>query len=242
MESVIKEIIPVFSEEHTDINVTYSGIGSNAGIQSLLANEAHLVVLSRAPTEQEMEQLRQKGEIVLSEIGYDGITIIINRSNHTERLTMEELRYIFSGKTTNWNAGQDDELISVYTRDINSGTYNFFKNHVLDSFEYSLNAKRSASNEEIVSGVQHNSGAIGYVGLNFNKGEVKSVALSGDGGKTYFDNSRQNIRNHNYPLTRPLYIAYYKKNQTAVQPFVEFILSDKGQSILEISGFLSIKK
>lgn len=242
MESMINEIIPAFVEEHKDMNVTYSGIGSNAGIQSLLSDEADLVALSRAPTAQEMEQLQQKGEIELYEIGHDGVTIIINRSNHTERLTMEELRSIFSGKTTHWNSGQDAEPIAVYTRDINSGTYNFFKNHVLDSFEYSLNAKRSASNEEIVSGVQHNSGAIGYVGLNFNKGDVKSVALSSDGGKTYFENSRQNIRNHNYPLTRPLYIAYYKKNQTAVQPFVQFILSDKGQSIIDISGFLSITK
>lgn len=242
MEPMVNDLIPAFKEKNPDINIIYSGIGSNAGIQALMMNEADLVVLSRVPTEQEMLQLQQKGEVELQEIGYDGITIILNRSNHTDRMTMEQLCDIFSGKTTSWNFNGNEEQISVYTRDVNSGTYNFFKSHVLDSFEYSLNAKRSASNEEILSGVQHNSGAIGYIGLNFSNGDVKPVALSVDGGVTFYDNSRQNIRNHQYPLTRPLYIAYYKKNKTIVKPFVDFIFSDKGQSIIDNSGFLSIKR
>jgi phosphate transport system substrate-binding protein len=242
MEPMVNDLIPAFREKNPDMNVIYSGIGSNAGIQALLQNEADLVVLSRMPTDQEMAQLQQRGEVELHEIGYDGITIILNRSNHTDRLTMEQLRDIFSGTTTSWDLSGSDEQISVYTRDVNSGTYNFFKSHVLDSFEYSLNAKRSASNEEILSGVQHNSGAIGYIGLNFNNGDVKPVALSADGGITFYDNSRQNIRNHLYPLTRPLYIAYYKKNKTTVKPFVDFVFSEKGQSIIDNSGFLSIKR
>jgi phosphate transport system substrate-binding protein len=241
MEPMVNDFIPAFREAHVDIMINYSGIGSNAGIQALLLNEADLVLLSRTPTEQEMAQLQQKGEVELREIGYDGITIILNRANHTDRMTIEQLRGIFSGATTSWDASGNDEQISVYTRDVNSGTYNFFKSHVLDSFDYSLNAKRSASNEEILSGVQHNSGAIGYIGLNFNNGDVKPVSLSADGGKTFYDNSRQNIRNHTYPLTRPLYIAYYKKDKTTVAPFVDFIFSDKGQSIIDNSGFLSLK-
>ncbi len=243
MEPMVNELIPAFLDQHKDVLLTYSGIGSNAGIQSLLADEADLVVLSRIPTGQEMQQLQKKGPIELREIGYDGITIISNRSNPTYQLTMQQLKDIFSGKITSWDFnGHVAEPILVYTRDANSGTYSFFKNHVLDTFDYSLTSKRTATNEEIVLGVKNNSAAIGYIGLNFNNGDVKTISLSDDGGENFYDNTRQNIRNHHYPLTRPLYIAYYKNKQATVRPFVEFIFSDKGQSIIDNSGFLSINR
>ncbi len=236
-------LLDAFAEKFPGISITYTGDGSNAGIQSLLNNDADAIMLSRAPTAEEMDALQKNGDVELREVAYDGITIILNRTNHVDHLTMEQLRDIFSGKIKTWGfAGFENIPISVYVRNLNSGTYVFFKNHVLDSLDYGVDAIRCVSNEDIVRGVKHDEGAIGYIGMDFDQGEVKAIALSADGGENFIDNGRPNIHNKRYPLTRPLYIAYYKKNKAQIWTFVDYLFSEKGQEIINNSGFISLDK
>lgn len=240
MKPLMTSLLSFFSEKTMQPLIDYDATGSNAAILSFERDEADLIALSRALTDEEMEHLKKNGELEIVKIAYDGLDIIVNRSNKIDKLTLTQLRDIYTGKTKNWSEIGGEYLpIRAYSRDANSGTYDFFQNHVLNSLNYRSDDVNCVSNEDIISGVKGDIQGIGYTGTTFNLTDVKQLELSADEGKTWFDNRKQNIRNQVYPITRPLYLVYYSKNKTKISDLLAFILSAEGQQHIEEIGFIA---
>ncbi len=220
----------VYGAANADVNVQVSGGGSGVGISSLINGTTQIANASRAMKEEEKEQIRQKFGVDPIEIpvAKDGITIYVNLENTVEELSIEQLRGIFEGTITNWNeVGGSDEKIILYGRENSSGTYDFFKEHVLNKGDFAENTSSLAGTAGVVNAVTQDKGGIGYGGAAYSSG-IKAVKLKGEDGVA-LEPSLENVTSGAYPLSRDLYIYLVEEPTGAIKKYVDWILSDEGQ-------------
>ena len=163
----------------------------------------------------------------------------MNPENPVSKLTREQLEAIFRGKITNWKeVGGEDAKIVVYSRETSSGTYEFFKESVLENKNYMSSILSMPATGAIIQSVRQTRGAIGYVGLAYLNPYVKAVSVSYDQGKSSVYPSVETAMKKQYPIVRPLYYYYDKKNESRVSDFIQFIYSPEGlEKTLEL-GFI----
>ena len=171
----------------------------------------------------------------------DVLTVIVNPSNKVNQLTREQLKGIFTGEIKNWkDVGGDDLDIVIYSRESSSGTYVFFRNHVLNKKNYSTKALLLPATGSIVQSVSQTKGAIGYIGFAYIEKSIKPIKVSFNKGKTYIEPSIENAKNNTYPILRPLYFYYLKSSENKVSPFINFTLSKEGQAIVSEVGYIPL--
>ena len=152
----------------------------------------------------------------------------------------QQLEDIFRGKITNWQqVGGDDRKIVVYSRETSSGTYEFFKESVLKNKNYMSSSLSMPATGAIIQSVSQTRGAIGYVGLAYVSPRIKTLAVSYD-GQHYAAPTLENAINKTYPIVRPLYYYYNRKNASVIAPLLDFILSAAGQKIIKESGYIPV--
>ena len=145
------------------------------------------------------------------------------------------------GKITNWkDVGGEDRKIVVYSRETSSGTYEFFKESVLDNKNYMSGVLSMPATGAIIQSVRQTKGAIGYIGLAYLNRYVKPVAVSYDGGLSYAMPSVDAAADGSYPVVRPLYYYYNVEKEGEVGAFVSFALSDQGQASVLRQGFVPV--
>ena len=179
----------------------------------------------------------------------DGIAVVVNPKNPVTKLTMEQLRGIFMGTTKNWKeVGGDDKQIVVLSREVNSGTHVFFKEHVLrrgkekGPEEFAAGALLMPSSQSIADEVANNSSAIGYYGMGYISPKQKVIAVAKDEKSGYVDPAIAEVVSGRYPISRPLYIYTNGEPQGLVKKFLDFALSKEGQDIVLKLDFVPIKK
>ena len=168
--------------------------------------------------------------------------MVIHPSNPVKQLTRQQLEGIFRGKITNWKeVGGDDRKIVVYSRETSSGTYEFFKESALKNKNYMSSSLSMPATGAIIQSVSQTRGAIGYVGLAYISPRIKTLSISYD-GKHFATPTLENAINKSYPIVRPLFYYYNKKNAGHVEPLIQFILSPAGQEIIKKSGYIPVNE
>ena len=78
---------------------------------------------------------------------------------------------IYTGKITNWRElGGKDGRIVVYGRENSSGTYQFFKEHVLKNQDFARDVQTLPGTGAIVNAVSKDPASIGYGGIAYASG------------------------------------------------------------------------
>lgn len=233
----------VFMKKNSSTSIMVTGGGSGVGISALLSGTTDIAQASRSLKLDEKMKLNDAGKAFKETIiAYDALAVIVNPANKVKKLTREQLEGIFTGKITNWKqVGGDDLKIVVYSRETSSGTYEFFKEHVLNKKNYASSALLMPATGAIVQSVSQTKGAIGYVGLAYLEKSVKALEVSYDKGKTFVAPSVETAKSKKYPVTRPLYYYYLTTTQKTIMPFVNFVLSDEGQKIVLAEGYIPVK-
>ncbi len=216
--------------EKYDINVTVQGGGSGTGIKMVGEGTVDIGASSREVKEDEKE----KYNIKIYPIAIDGLAIIVHPSNKIENLSIEQLKRIFAGEIENWKelGGEDKEIVLV-VRAEGSGTRDFFEKKVMRDVPLSRKALQKPSNGAVKATIASNENAIGYIGAGYIDDYVKAVRIEG----VYPD--PENIRSGEYELSRKLYYIT-KKESEDLRKFMDFVLSDEGQNIIEEIGFIRI--
>ena len=225
-----------------EAEVIVTGGGSGVGIAALPENTTDIAMSSRRIKFSESMKFAQLGldatELV---VAYDALAIVVNPSNPVDSLTREQLEAIFRGRITNWKeVGGEDCRIVVYSRETSSGTYEFFKESVLDNKNYMSSVLSMPATGAIIQSVRQTRGAIGYIGLAYLNQYVKPVAVSYDEGKHYAAPSVETAANGSYPIVRPLYYYYDAEDEPAVSPFISYVLSPEGQESVSGQGFIPV--
>ncbi len=228
---------------HKNETLMVTGGGSGVGIAALLSGTTDIAQASRTLKLDEKQKLESANhsfnEVI---VAMDALSVIVNPANKVSKLTREQLEDIFTGKTGNWKqVGGEDLKIVVYSRETSSGTYEFFKEHVLMKKNFASSALLMPATGAIVQSVSQTKGAIGYIGLAYITSSVKPIDISYDKGATYVTPSVENAKNKTYPITRPLYYYYLKSSEKLVQPYVNYVLSEEGQGIVAKTGFIPVR-
>lgn len=226
----------------TGKSVAVIGGGSGVGIAALLEGTTDIAMSSRAMKFDEKVKFQESGKSLVTKIiAYDALAVIVNPANPISKLTRAQLEGIFTGKITNWKqVGGADLKIIPYSRETSSGTYEFFKEHVLLNKNYVNSILSMPATGAIIQSVSQTKGAIGYVGLAYLNKSVKALSVSFN-GKTFVVPNEVTAKNKTYPVIRPLYFYMDKKSEAKSKPLVDFILSAEGQKIVEQVGYVPLK-
>lgn len=241
-------ILPVAQAEAEEFTnetgkiVSVTGGGSGVGIAALIDGQVDIATASREMKDDEIKSAEGKGiNPVETTIAYDGITAIVNPSNPVSNLTFDQLRGIYDGNITNWKeVGGEDKPIAVISRDSSSGTYEYFKETVLKGNEFTPKALTQGTTGGIVGEVSQNPSAIGYIGYGYLDESVKALSL--DKGNGSISPTLKSIMDGTYPLSRPLYVYTNGEPSGMKKEFIDFVLSEKGQSTVSKVGYIPLKK
>ena len=232
-----------YMKKNAGASLMVTGGGSGVGIAALLNGTTDIAQSSRSLKLDEKIKLQDAGKAYKETIiAYDALAVIVNPTNKVSQLTREQLEGIFTGKITNWKeVGGDDVKMVVYSRETSSGTYEFFKEHVLKGKNFASAALLMPATGAIVQSVSQTKGAIGYVGLAYLEKEVKALKVSFDKGKTFVSPTVETAKNKTYPITRPLFYFYLASIEKTVSPYINYVLSPVGQDLVLKTGYVPLK-
>lgn len=232
-----------FMKGHSKASITVVGGGSGVGLSALVSGTTDIAQSSRRMKMDEKLKMKESGkgnkEVI---IAYDALAVVVNPGNKVSQLTREQLEEIFTGKITNWKqVGGADQKIVAYSRESSSGTFEFFKEHVMNKKNFANTCLLMPATGAVIQSVSQTPGAIGYVGLAYVDKSIKPLKVSYDQGKTYVTPSVAAAQDKTYPITRPLYYYYLVSAENSVKQFIEYILSEQGQSIVTKEGYVPIR-
>ena len=238
-----------FSKLHPEANIAVTGGGSGTGIAGLLNGTCEIVQSSREMNEKEITLAKQKNinpeEFI---VALDGIAIVVNPKNPVKDLTIDQLRDIFMGTIKNWKeVGGENKKIVILSREVNSGTHVFFKEHVLrkgnskGTEEFSPEALLMPSSQAIADEITQNPNAIGYYGMGYISSQQKLIAVAKDEKSSYVQPTIATVKNNSYPISRPLYMYANNKPQGIIKEFIDYAYSPEGQKIVKDIDFVPVK-
>ena len=233
----------VFMEKDKKASITVIGGGSGVGLAALIDGTCDIAQSSRPISTKETRQAKQKGvNPVETTIGKDALTVIVHPSNPVTQLTTQQIGDIFTGKITNWKAvGGPDKAIVIYSRESSSGTYTFFREHVLQNKEYAASALLAPATGAIVQSVSQTDGAIGYIGMAYMTDQVKALEVASGPGQPFVKPTPTTALDGSYPISRALYYYTNGNPKGAAKSFVDFVLSPEGQKLIQDVGYVPIK-
>ncbi|GAB4165340.1 MAG: hypothetical protein Fur0032_01960 [Terrimicrobiaceae bacterium] len=216
--------------------------GSSTSFEALLKEETEVGMSSRPVKEKEREELAFLGDMYSPAcehvVGLDGLAVIVNPANPVSSLTVRQVADIFSGKIRDWSeVGGPAGPIHLYARDDVSGTFDSFKTMVLGEAPISPEAARFADSNELSDKVAVDTRGIGFIGLPYVRSS-KALAISDEGTAPMIP-SPFTVATEDYVLSRRLF--FYTPavpSHPWTGTFIEFVMSDEGQNIVEEVGFI----
>jgi phosphate transport system substrate-binding protein len=245
-----------FRKLYPNVKIQIEGKGSGTAPPALIAGSSQFGPMSRAMKAAEIDQFEAKYGYKPTQIrtSYDALAIYVSKDNPLDKITLAQADAVFSktrrrggknvstwgdlGLTGDW-AGRP---VSIYGRNSASGTYGFFKEHVLQSGDYRDTVKEQPGSASVVQGVTEDRFGIGYSGIGYKTSGVKALKLADK--DQFLDGAYVNVTSGKYPLSRFLYIYVNKAPGKPLDPlvkeYIKLILSKDGQEVVVKDGYLPL--
>jgi len=221
-----------FEALHPKVTVQVSGGGSSTGVTDAGEGNNDIGMASREVKDSEMEKYP---DIKATVIAKDGIALIAHKDNTVSDLSVEQIRQIYMGEITNWaDVGGEDLEIVLIGRDSASGTRASFEDLVMDDNDVAATMLEKNSNGAVHESVSSTPGAIGYVGLGYVDDKVKGLMVDGVAP------SVDTVLDGSYPIARSLNMVTLGEPDGLAKAFIDWVLSDDGQAIVEEEGFVPL--
>lgn len=231
------------SEEYMKKNagelVQVTGGGSGTGIAALINGTVDLAQSSRAMTDEEKTKAQQSrgAAIVETPVALDALSVFVNEANSLKELTIGQISDIYTGKISNWRAvGGPNAPIVLYGRENSSGTYDYFREHVLKKADFSPKVQTLQGTAAVINAVSKDRNGIGYGGIAYAK-DVRAFAIKTDAGSPAVAPSEATVANGSYPLSRKLYFYYPANAPERVTKFVQWSLTPEAQGLVADVGY-----
>ena len=226
--------------QHADVKIQVAGGGSGVGFAALQNQTTDLCDASRKAKPAEIANCIKAFGARPTEykVALDGLSVYVNPDNPLKELTVEQIGAIFTGKITNWKeVGGLDAPITVYSRENSSGTYEFFKEHILKGQDFVASAQTMPGTAAIVQAVVKDKNGIGYGGAAYG-GESKLLWVKKDDASAAIEPSETNVEDGTYPIWRYLYIYVNPAlDKGDVAAYLNWIRSDDGQKYVKDVGY-----
>lgn len=220
--------------------VQVNGGGSGTGIAALINGTVDLAQSSRAMKDDEKQKAAQArgSEIVEQPVALDALAVFVNTGSPVQHLTMAQLKDIFQGKVTNWNqVGGPNATIVLYGRENSSGTYDYFREHVLEKGDFAPRVQTLQGTAAVINAVGRDKNGIGYGGIAYAK-DVRPLGIAATGAP--IAPSEATVADGTYPLSRKLFFYYPQNAPERVTKFVQWSLTPEGQELVTKVGYFPL--
>ena len=248
-----------FGKFYPNVKLQIEGKGSSTAPPALIAGAAQLGPMSREMKGTEVDQFEKKFgyKPVGLRTSVDALAVFVNKDNPIKCHTVEQADAIFSksrrhgykediktwgqlGLTGDWA----NRPISLFGRNSASGTYGFFKEHILKNGDYKDEVKEQPGSASVVQGVTVDRYAIGYSGIGYVTAGVRAVPLAEKAGGACVEATADNAYSGKYPLARFLYVYVNRAPGKSLDPlmreFVRFVFSAEGQEAVIKDGYFPV--
>ena len=235
----------VYMGKNAATKIQVTGGGSGVGIAALQNKTTDLCNSSRKMKAPEIANCVQAFNKRPTEykVALDGLSVYVNESSPLKEITLEQLELVFTGKIRNWKElGGSDAPITVYSRENSSGTYEFFKEHVLKGKDFVASAQTMPGTAALLQAVAKDKSGIGYGGAAYGQG-AKALLVKKDAGSPGIEATEENVVKGIYPIWRYLYVYVNPAiDKGEVSTYINWIRSDAGQSIVKDVGYFPLPK
>ena len=230
------------------VRISVTGGGSGTGIAAMINGTVDIANASREMKPEEIGAARANGiEPVEFVVARDAIAVVVHPLNPVDRLTLQQISDIYTGKIANWReVGGEDRPIVLLSRESNSGTYVYFLENVVrmgdkdSDLLFSPDTLLMPSSEGISAEVRQNRNAIGYDGLGYVTPDQKVVAVARDAAGPYVLPSVETVNDGSYPISRPLFMYTAGQPTGAIKDYLDWILTE-GQVLVSEVGFVPLR-
>ncbi|MEL7655823.1 MAG: phosphate ABC transporter substrate-binding protein [Bacillota bacterium] len=240
VQPLSEELAAAFMDANPGITVEVQGGGSGQGIKAIAEKIADIGALSREVKEEEKSSV---SDILV--IAKDGVAVVVNPASTVENLTIEQIKKIYTGEIKNWSeVGGEDAPIVVVTREEGSGTRGAFteitkvlaKNEAGEEVDNTTkDALVQGSTGAVMQTVATTPNTIGYVSLGSLSDTVKAVTVENVAPTT------ETVLSGEYKISRPFNYVTGGELSEAAQMYIDFVMSEEGQSIVEENGFIPVQ-
>ncbi|GIU53011.1 MULTISPECIES: phosphate ABC transporter substrate-binding protein [Shewanella] len=238
----VAHVMEVLAENYQNTakkNVEVQSTGSSAGIRAAKDGTSMIGMSSRNIKENELNDNTK--EIVIAR---DGIAAAVNKANPVQDLTQEQISKIYRGEIKNWSeVGGEARPIVVVTRENGSGTRGAFE-EIMD-LQRTVNGHKVTAitptaqvgngNGMIKTIVANNPFAIGYISLGSVDDSLVALSVGG------VEATDKNIATGDYQIARPFIVLVNDQPHPNAQGFLDFIMSNDGQSIVAEEGYIRVQ-
>ncbi|MCI0369873.1 MAG: PstS family phosphate ABC transporter substrate-binding protein [candidate division NC10 bacterium] len=248
-----------FAKFYPNVKLQVEGKGSSTAPPALIAGAAQLGPMSRPMKGSEIDAFEKKFGYKPTALrtSVDALAVFVNKDNPIRCLTIEQVDAIFSksrrhggkedvktwgqlGLTGDWAS----RPISLFGRNSASGTYGFFKEHMLKNGDYKDEVKEQPGSASVVQGVTVDRYAMGYSGIGYATAGVRAVPLAEKAGAPCVEAMADNAYAGTYPLARFLYVYINKAPAKGQDPltreFVKFVFTREGQEAVLKDGYFPV--
>ena len=233
-----------YMKGHPNAKIQVTGGGSGTGIAALLNGTTDICNASRPmkPAEREQFKGKYKAEVVETPMAMDGIAVYVNPSNEVPALSLGQLKDIYTGKIRDWkDVGGPAGTIILYGRENNSGTYEFFKEHVMGGKDFAEETQTMPGTASVINAVTKDGMAIGYGGVAYAKG-VRKVPVRKDEASAPIEVNKETVQNRTYPINRFLYCYTSPSLREEGKAYLAWMLTEEGQKVVEAVGYFPLPK
>ena len=232
--------------KHPEVKIQVTGGGTGVGFAALQNQTTDLCDASRKAKAAEIANcMKVFGGKRPTEykVALDGLSIYVNAENPVKELTVAQVGDMFSGKIKNWKeVGGADRPVTLYSRENSSGTYDFFKEHVLEGKDFAANAQTMPGTAAILQAIGKDKTGIGYGGAGYGAG-AKHLAMKKDESSPAIEPSEETVVNGTYPIWRYLYVYVNPAlDKGEIAAYLNWIRSDDGQKYVKDIGYYPLPK
>lgn len=231
-----------YMQSHPGAVVQVTGGGSGTGIAALPNGTTDICESSRPMKDDEKAQLQKTVGTPPTEIvvARDGIAIYVHEQNPLRDMTVEQIRDVYMGRIRNWSElGGANAPIVLYGRENSSGTYEYFKEHVLEKQDFAAAVQTLPGTAAVVNAVARDPRGIGYGGAAYAQG-VRVVGVRKDAGSAAMTPNDTTVTDGSYPISRGLYFYTRKAPEGTIKAFIDYVLSPEGQAVVSDVGYYPV--
>ena len=233
----------VYMSTHAEAKIQVTGGGSGVGFAALQNQGTDIADASRQIKGKEKEAcIKAFGKVPTEyKVAIDGLSVYVNNSNPVKELDLAQLEGIFTGQIKNWNeVGGNDAPITIYSRENSSGTYEFFKEHVLKGKDFSATAQTMPGTAALLQAVNKDVNGIGYGGAAYGEG-ARALGVKKDAASPAILPTEETVLHQTYPIWRYLYnYVNPALDKGEIRAYLNWIRSDEGQKIVKDVGYYAL--